>query len=70
MQSTVACRRFQTADKRITSESYKLVRNTKKYPQDGCELLAGNVDGVHDGVMPVDGHGVLDGLGLDGCWLI
>ena len=27
-----------------------------KYPQDGRELPAGNVDGVHDAVVPVDGH--------------
>ena len=37
-----------------------------KYPQDGGELPAGHVDGVHDPVVPVDGHCVFDGLGLDG----
>ena len=39
---------------------------TPNYPQYGSELPADNVDGVHDAVVLVDGHGVLDGLGLDG----
>ena len=66
MQKTVAYARFQRTGKRITPKPRKLPRITPNYPQDGGELPAGNVDGVHDPVVPVDGHCVFDGWGFEG----
>ena len=42
------------------SQTMQNTRITKNYPQYGGELFAGNVDGVHDPVVPVDGHCVSD----------
>ena len=47
-------------------QNVQITRITSNYRQERGELPAGNVDGVHDPVVPVDGHCVFDGLGLDG----